>query len=265
VPARFTSASGWHPHGLAIRDYAAGDRRAAVIAHRSDGAVYPMPARVFFRAPRAFPALERFALGECRGRVLDIGAGAGCHALALQARGLPVTALDISPAAVRVMRRRGVRDARVGDVFRFDPRADSGVDGGAGGAPDAAQDAAPYDTLLLMMNGIAIAGTLAGLRRLLRRVRRWIPADGRLLLDSMDLRRDDGFDRSALARARRRGRYFGEICYRFEYKGRIGPDFPTLFVDPRTLLREAAQAGWRGQMLFEEEDGSYLARLGPEP
>jgi hypothetical protein len=34
-------------------------------------------------------------------------------------------------------------------------------------------------------------------------------------------------------------------------------------VDPRTLLREAAQVGWRGQVLFEEEDGGYLARLSP--
>ena len=255
MPARASSvsssAAAWHPHGLAIRDYAAGDRQAAVIAHRSDGAVYPMPARVFFRSPRAFPALERLAIAECRGRVLDIGAGAGCHALALQARGLAVTALDVSPAAVRVMRARGVRDARVADVFRFDPFARR-----ESGSP-------PYGTLLMMMNGIAIARTLAGLRRFLRRVRRWIPADGRLLLDSMDVRRDDGYSRVELARSRARGRYFGEIRYRFEYRGRRGPNFPTLFVDARTLLREAARVGWRGQVLFEEEDGGYLARLSP--
>lgn len=251
-PVSPTPASrAWHPHGLAIRDYGRGDRRAAVIAHRSDGAVYPMPARVFFRGPRQFPELERLALAECRGRVLDIGAGAGCHALALQARGHAVTALDISPDAVRVMRERGVRDPRAVDVFRFDPRLRSGA------------ERAPYDTLLMLMNGIAIAKTLAGLRRFLRRVRPWIPADGRLLLDSMDLRRDAEFRQWLRARPRRPSRYFGEIRYRFEYGGRLGPSFPTLFVDARTLLREAAAVGWRGQVLFEEDDGGYLARLGP--
>lgn len=249
-------SAAWHPHGLAIGDCYAGDRSAEVIAHRSDGAVYPMPARVFFRTPRAFPPLERFALRQARGRVLDIGAGAGCHALALQRRGLEVTALDVSRAAVRVMRARGVKDARVADVFRFEPRRRAAPRGRDG-------EGAPYDTLLLLMNGIAIAGTLAGLRRFLKRVRRWLPADGRVLLDSMDLRRDRGYSRAALARSRRRGRYFGEIRYAFEYRGRRGPAFPTLFVDPRTLLRVAAQAGWRGQVLYEEDDGSYLARLSP--
>ncbi len=266
-------ASAWHPHGLAIRDCFAGDRRATVTAYRSDGAVYPMPVRVFFRTRRGFPPLERLALAECRGRVLDIGAGAGCHALALQQRGLEVTAVDVSRAAVRVMRERGVQDARVADVFRFNPNRRGAAPDGQAQARNARRRAqrarreagAPYDTLLLLMNGIAIVGTLAGLRRFLRRVRPWIPADGRVLLDSMDLRRDLGYGRAALARSAKRGRYFGEIRYAFEYRGRRGPAFPTLFVDPRTLLRVAARAGWRGQVLYEEADGSYLARLSPAP
>ena len=240
----------WYPHGLAIRDYWKGDTEAAIIAHRSDGAVYPMPAHVFFRTHRRLPSLERLAIAECRGHVLDVGAGAGCHALALQARGHAVTALDISPDAVRVMRAQGVTDARAADVFRFKP------------TPRLAASA-PYDTLLMLMNGLALARTLSGLRRYLRRVRRWIPADGQLLADSMDLRRDDDFRRWLRHRPTRSTRYFGEIRYRFEYGGRIGPSFPTLFVDARTLLREAASVGWRGQVLFEEEDGSYLVRLVP--
>ncbi len=248
---RSDAANAWYPHGLAIRDYAAGDLRATITATRSDGAVYPMPACGFFRTPRAFPSLEKLAIRECVGRVLDIGAGAGCHTLALQARGHIVTALDISPDAVRVMRGRDVKDARTVDVFHFDPEKRKGHE-------------APYDTLLMLMNGIAIAKTLPGLRRYLRRVRRWIPADGRLLLDSMDVRKDDGYGRHALTESRKAGRYFGEIRYRFAYGGRTGPFFPALFVDSRTLLREARAVGWRGQVLYEEDDGSYLARLSPE-
>ena len=248
MPTSF-AARAWHPHGLAIRDYWEGDRRAEIIAHRSDGAVYPMPARVFFRGPRQFPELERLAIAECRGRVLDIGAGAGCHALALQARGHAVTALDVSRDAVRVMRARGVLDARAVDALRFAPR-------GRGGE-------AAYDTLLMLMNGIAIARTLAGLRRLLRRARHWLAEDGRLLMDSTDLRRDADFRCWMAGRKRLPTRYFGEIHYRFEYGGRSGPSFPTLFVDARTLLREASALGWGGQVLFEEADGNYLARLSP--
>jgi len=237
----------WYPHGLAIRDYWRGKEDSAITAHRSDGTTYPMPASVFFRAPRKFPELERLAVAECRGRVLDIGAGAGCHALALQARGHAVTALDISPDAVRVMRARGVEDARVADAFAFAPRA--------GGR---------YDTLLMLMNGLAIARTVPGLRRFFRHVRGWLTPGGQLLADSMDLRRDVDFRRWLRNRRPGGSKYFGEIAYRFEYGGKTGPKFPTLFIDSRTLMREAGTAGWRGQVLFHEADGSYLARLVPE-
>src|SRR5262249_6820663 len=149
APRKTFGARGWNPLGLSIRDYLAGDIAATVTVLRGDGAVYPMPARLFFRTPRQFSALEMTALRLCKGRVLDIGAAAGCHTLALQRRGLEVVALDSSPEAVEAMRERGVHQPVLGDGARP-----------TGG---------PYDTLLMMMNGIAIVKSLPGLRRFLVR------------------------------------------------------------------------------------------------
>lgn len=237
---RSRTAKGWNPLGLAIRDYARGDRLAAVTVLRGDGAVYPMPARLFFRPPRRFSALERAALRQCRGRVLDIGAGAGCHALALQRRGLDVTAVESSPEAVRVMRRRGVRRCRVGDGLKL--------------------PGAPYDTVLLLMNGIAIVKSIAGLRRFLARCARGLTPGGQVLFDTMDLRRDD-LSRRHARRKRPAGRYFGEMRFRLRYRGRTGPRFQLLFIDSARLAREAGRAGWRARVLFNEGEGRYLARL----
>jgi SAM-dependent methyltransferase len=237
---RSRTAKGWNPLGLSIRDYARGDRGAAVIVLRGDGVAYPMPARLLFRPPQRFSALERAALRHCRGRVLDIGAGAGCHTLALQRRGLDVTAVDASPEAVRVMKSRGVRRCRVGNGLEL--------------------PGAPYDTVLLLMNGIAIVKSIAGLHRFLRRCQRGIAPGGQILFDSMDLRLDD-LSRNAPGRTRRSGRYFGEMSFRLRYRNRTGPRFQLLFIDFARLAREAERAGWRAQILFDEGEGRYLARL----
>ncbi len=244
MPSRRSApARGWNPLGLSIRDYAAGDAGAAVTVLRGDGAVYLMPARLFFRRPGAFSSLERAAVRRCRGRVLDIGAGAGCHTLALQRRGLTVVAVDSSPDAVRVMRRRGVRDARLGNGLR--------PDGG------------PFDTVLLMMNGIAIVKSLSGLRTFLRRARRVIAPKGQILFDTLDLRQDELAPAALRKRRLANRRYIGEMNFRMRYRGRTGPRFQLLFVDSARLRREAAGAGWRCQVLYEEEEGRYLARLTP--
>jgi SAM-dependent methyltransferase len=242
---RGAAAAGWHPHGLAIRDYLAGDRAAAVTAHRSDGLRYDIPAAVFFRAPGRFDPLERAALARCRGRVLDAGAGAGCHSLALQARGLSVCALDVAPQAVAAMRRRGVQEAVRGDVLRY-----------RGG---------PFDTLLLLMNGIALVKSLPGLARFLKRARRLVRPGGQVLLDSLDLRRDDWSRAEALRRRRTGRRYFGVLGFRLEYRGRLGPGFHLLFIDPATLARHAARAGWDCQVIKTGAQGRFLARLTPKP
>ncbi|HEY9196100.1 MAG TPA: class I SAM-dependent methyltransferase, partial [Mucilaginibacter sp.] len=93
-----------------------------------------MPVETYFRDEDDMPDLEWHALNECRGTVLDIGAGAGSHALLLQERGFDVTALEISALAAGVMQARGVNKVVIADVFEYrDSR---------------------YDTLLLLMNGI---------------------------------------------------------------------------------------------------------------
>ena len=125
-------------------------RRADVApleVHDADGPGEPVSPTTFFREPDAFEDWERALLDACTGRVLDVGAGAGAHALCLQRRGHAVTALDVDPDCVRVMTARGVVDARCGTLADMD-------DG-------------PFDTLLFAMHGIGLAGDLPGLHWLL--------------------------------------------------------------------------------------------------
>jgi len=104
-------------HGQALLDYINGDDHAHYILRRDDGIAYPpIYAKQFFY-PEGLPELDRIAVRRCAGKVLDLGAGAGSHSLAIQDRGLGVTSVDISAKAVEVMSRRGCKNSKVGDIF----------------------------------------------------------------------------------------------------------------------------------------------------
>lgn len=240
------ATSPWTPLGRMLVDYFEGDATAEAEIIWEDGARTPMPASSFFRGPADFPEAETAAVELCRGRVLDAGAGAGCHTLVLQELGLEVLALDVCPQAVDVMRRRGVRRARLGDVFDL---ADEPADG-------------PFDTLLMLMNGIGLVGDLAGLGRFFDRAHRWLGPGGQIVLDSADVRQTDDFDElQRIVDRVRGGRYRGETRQAIEYRRCRGAPLDWLYLDPATLCSHAHRAGWFVQVVYQGPDGCYAARL----
>jgi len=233
------------PHGDAMLAWVAGETEAELVLRRDDGREGRLPVSHFFRPPSEFTPVERAALELCRGRVLDVGAGAGLHSLALQEAGVPVTAIDISAPAVQVMAQRGVVDVRCADIFEFDGDA--------------------FDTVLMMGHGIGMVETLAGLDRFLARAHALLSEGGQVLLDSLDVRATNDPGNLAYHEANRRaGRYIGEIRLQSEYRGRAGPSYRWLHVDAATLTEHAAAARWTCEVILQEDNGDYLARLTAE-
>jgi SAM-dependent methyltransferase len=218
--------------GRAMKDYLEGDKEAFLVLHTSYGEIEAMPVNVFFRDYEQMPALEKYALSLCTGRVLDAGAGAGSHSLVLQKRGLSLTALDISPIAVEVMRQRGVRQVVAGDLFKLSLE--------------------PFDTILLLMNGIGIARDMKQVKYLLKHLKTLLLPGGQILLDSCDVNYLDGENIYQ--------HYIGEVTYQFEYKTEKGDPFGWLYLDVKTLKKTARASGWQCQIIYEEGE-SYLARL----
>ncbi len=228
------------PFEQAFFDFLGGDREATITVHNNKGDDEVMPVAYFFRSYDQMPPLEKLALDSCEGHVLDIGAGSGCHALHLQEKGFRVTALDIRPGFVEVMRQRGIRQ-----VVRQDVRTLK-----KGG----------FDTLLMLMNGIGFTADLDGLGRFLGDAANLLNTGGQILLDSSDLiylyQDDEGNVELNLNDS-----YYGEVEYQVEYRGRQGAPFRWLFVDYTNLSFIAGQAGFRSELLFEDEHFNYLARL----
>ena len=228
--------------GAALLGYFGGDSTAELIIRRDDGQAAPLPVSFFFREASGFTPIENAAIGECTGRVLDAGAGTGLHSLILQQRGIPVTAIDISPHAVDVMKRRGLSDVHCADILEF-----RGAD---------------FDTLLMLGHGVGMVETVAGLDRFLAHARGLLSENGRILVDSVDVRHTASRRDLAYHETNRQaGRYIGEIRMRSEFRGEAGPYHRWLHVDAETLKEHAEPAGYKCQVIRQEKGGEYLARL----
>ncbi|WP_161891098.1 class I SAM-dependent methyltransferase [Pontibacter russatus] len=228
------------PMGAAMLDYLNGDADAGVVVISSLTEDDVMPAYYLFRDVAEMPELELLALEACRGNTLDVGAGAGSHSLALQEQGKEVTAVDFSAGAAEVMRRRGVRQVLHQDVLELKN--------------------GQYDTLLLLMNGIGIAGNLMGLVRFLKHLRTLLKPGGQILLESSDiLYMYEDEDGSVLLDLN--AGYYGEVKYNMTYKDHETGWFNWLFIDAAILEDYAVEEGFEFELLYEGEHGNYLARL----
>ena len=198
-----------------------------------------IPLTTLFRTYNSMPEIERKALDLANGRVLDVGAGAGCHSLVLQERGVDVTAIDISPLSVETMKERGVKKVLEQDFFTLEGQ---------------------YDTILMLMNGIGIVGTLERLPEFFKQIDKILAPGGQVLCDSSDIsyvfETEDGIielpdDMS----------YYGEHSFHMQYKDTIGEPFDWLYIDADTLKEKAVRSGYAVEVVAEGEHYDYLARI----
>ncbi|MFD0940152.1 class I SAM-dependent methyltransferase [Pedobacter boryungensis] len=220
--------------GNAIADFYKKGKADILWLHNSYDEPEEMPIDIFFRSFEEMPDLEHKALTMCYGKVLDVGAGVGSHAMILQEAGADVTAIDISADAVKLMQQRGIKKAVEQDVFEVTDK---------------------YDTLLFLMNGIGLTGTLAGFVDFLGKAKSLVNPDGQLLFDSSDI----AYLYAELPKPE--NKYYGEVSYCYEYKKQKGNWFNWLYLDQETLMRTANENGWECEIVFDNDEDQYLARL----
>lgn len=218
----------WEPQGRALLDAWRGEARGELLVHAEalDTATVHTEAvdpAHFLRPPEVFEVWERRAIEAARGVVLDLGAGGGSHALALQARGHELHAYDVDERVVTVLRERGLEHARLASLLE---------------APDAC-----CDTLLLLMHGAGLAGDEPGLELLLEEARRALRPGGQLLLDG---RGPVGGDEAAVSRLQ------------LEYDGELGAPYDWLWPSAAWFRRFTASRDWTCETLLDEPGARWL-------
>lgn len=233
---------GGDPMGAAIYDFHKNGTADVLRVFSSQFEEDEIPVADLFREYDDMPELERIALDEASGEILDVGAGSGCHSVALMKMGKSAVAIDISPLSVEVMKERGV-DAL--QVNLYDESFDR-----------------KFDTVLMLMNGTGIIGNLDNMPVFFERMKQLLKPGGSILIDSSDLRylfeEEDGSLMIDLA-----DDYYGQLDYQMQYKDVHGDPFDWLYVDFDTLAFYAEESGFDAELLAEGEHYDYLAKLTP--
>jgi SAM-dependent methyltransferase len=223
-----------------------GEGNVFEIVERDDGLidVGVMGPKLYLAPFRRWPAHHRRAMRLVRGRSLDCGAGAGRVSLYLQDRGREVVAIDNSPGAIEVCRRRGVRDARLVDFSNVD------------------ESLGTFDTIVLLGNNFGLFASPAKAKQMLRRLRKLTSDDGRILAESRDVTKGPGAAAPWHVEYRQRnierGRLPGQIKLRIRFRKIVGPWFDYPMVSPAEMAEILDRTGWRLDQTIDSDD-TYVA------
>lgn len=226
--------------GKAILDFQTNNSPEDLVTETNISEADEMSVAYLFRSFDEMPKLEKKAIQLAKGKVLDVGCGAGSHALYLQEKGFDVTAIDISANAIKACELRGLKDARVQNLLDLEKHT--------------------FDTILLLMNGTGIFGTLAETSKYLQKLKSLLNPNGQILLDSSDIiyMFDENEDGSIWIPA---DGYYGELTFTISYKNETEESFPWLYMDYNTLQNAAHANGLQCELVLEGKHFDYLARL----
>lgn len=229
------------PIGRAVFDYHFNAVDQPIVVHSDDFEDDTIDTSYLFRTFKQMPALEKKAMSLCSGTILDVGACAGTHSVYLQEKGFEVTSIETSALCCEVLKSRNLRNVIHQDIFKFNNHT--------------------FDTIILLMNGTGIAGTLDGLDILLHHLKTLLNPNGQILIDSSDIiylfEQEDGtamIDLSA-------NEYYGQLTFQTEYKNWISQPFPWLYVDLSNLENAVEKNQLRIKKVFKGKHYDYLAQL----
>lgn len=228
------------PMGQAISDFFNKKKVAKLLNCTQYTTEDEFPIPYLFRTWDEMPLLEQKALSLSKGKILDVGAAAGCHSMYLQEKGLDVTAIDNSQLSVEVMQQRGIQNVITTDFYDLQRKK--------------------FDTILFLMNGIGICGNLDGLPRFFKKCDELLANNGQILFDSSDLiylfTDEDGSCCIDL-----NDNYYGEVIFKMRYRQLRSGEFNWLYVDFETIKRIAKDNGFSCELIQEGEHFDYLARM----
>jgi len=231
--------------GHELYDYLKSEGRspALEIIERDDGYIDASGGPViYFSEYKKWPSHQKQAMRYARGRVLDIGSGAGRHSLYLQAKGLDVTGMDNSPLAIEVCKLRGLKKTVVTSLNQIN--SNLGI----------------FDTVLMMGNNFGLFGSFEGARRLLKKLGRITSEKGRIIAETLDVYKTDNPDHlSYHERNRRKGRMGGQIRIRARYKKYATPWFDYLMVSKQEMENILEGTDWHINKLIESGGPVYIA------
>ncbi|MDZ4840197.1 MAG: class I SAM-dependent methyltransferase [Bacteroidota bacterium] len=234
------NCSAWFPLGKALTDFNHGHSQGKLLTKSDIEGDRFVSVASFYTGPSQFTPLSLAMIKSCVGIVADLGAGSGSHSLFLQSKGYKVYGFDISFDCVEVMKARGVKNASQIDIMK-EPLPQK------------------FDSILICMNGLGIAGSIKGLDTLLFHLTESLNDGGRIICDSTDISYVKSMPAQKTTLPRLKNKNLGEVNYQMIYEDYIGEIFPWLYIDDKTLRKTCSN--FQLKMLpiaREDESTAYI-------
>jgi SAM-dependent methyltransferase len=197
---------------------------------------------MYFSEYKTWPSHLKKALRYARGRVLDIGCGAGRCSLYLQNKGLDVVGIDNSPLVIEVCKQRGLKDARVVSINEIG--SELGV----------------FDTIIMIGNNFGLFGSFQGARRLLKKMEKITSPRARIIAETNEVYNTDNPDHLSYHEYnKQRGRMGGQIRLRVRYRKYCTPWLDYLMVSREEMENILDGTGWQVEKYIDSGNSLYIA------
>lgn len=228
--------------GKAILDFQTNNNPQNVITETDISEAEDMDIAYLFRSYKQMPKIEQKALNLAQGKILDVGCGAGAHAIYLQEKGFDIKAIDISENSIEACKLRGITNVHTQNILDIKDEK--------------------YDTILLLMNGTGIFGRLIHTTKYLHHLKSLLNPGGQILIDSSDLiyMFDEDEDGGKWIPMENKD-YYGELTFTVSYKGEVDEPLDWLYLDYNTLQNAAHANGLNCDLVIEGDNCDYLAKL----
>lgn len=195
------------------------------------------PVAYLFRNYDLMPDLEKIAMGHCEGKILDVGAGVGCHSQYLKSKGLDVEAVEPSPGACEILGKLEIPFHCI-SILDYQPKT-------------------KYDTILLLMNGLGLAATKEHLPSFLSHLKSLLTDNGKIICDSCNL----DYLYEGLSEEETEGLYPGEITYRMSFENASTDWFNWLYIKFEELEEVCLSLGLNATLIYEGKQNEYLTQI----
>jgi len=198
--------------------------------------------KMYFSEYENWPAHEKKAMEFVKGRVLDVGCGAGRHSLHLQKNGFDVLGIDKSPLAVKVCKIRGLKKAEVMPIEEVDFRPNS------------------FDTIIMMGNNFGLFGSFKKARRLLKRFHKMTSKNALIIAESRDPYKTSNATHLEYQEFnRKRGRMSGQLRLKVRFEKYATRWFDYLIVSKLEMEEIVKGTGWKVREFIDSGDSPYIA------
>lgn len=202
----------------------------------------------YFAEFKDWTEVQKKSIKFAKGKSLDIGCGAGRVGLYLQKKGLKVTSIDNSPAAIEVCKKRGLKDAKVmsiDEINKFKKQE--------------------FETIIMFGNNFGLFGSFNKAKKLLKIMHKITSDDALIITESTNpYETKDPIHLSYHRLNRRRGRMPGQLKIRIRFRKYIGEWFDYLFVSEKEMAKILAGTGWKIKKVIKSDKPTYVAVLEKE-